>query len=147
MYKIMFVCHGNICRSPMAEFVLKQMVKELGLSNQFIIASSATSREEIGNGVYPPVKRILNKQGIDCSNKKAVQLTKQDYDHYDYFIAMDDYNISNIMKIFKNDPKHKVRKLLNRNVADPWYTGNFDITYQDVNEGCYNLLKELNLLK
>lgn len=152
MKKIMFVCHGNICRSPMAEFIFKKMLSEKGISGNFVVASSATSTEEIwgdvGNPVYPPAKKELLKHGITCDGKRAVQLKKSDYDKYDYFIAMDSMNVRNIMRIFGSDKEGKVSKLLDHtsekgDVADPWYTGKFDVTYSDIEKGCRALLKEL----
>lgn len=152
MKKIMFVCHGNICRSPMAEFIFKKMLSEKGISENFVVASSATSTEEIwgdrGNPVYPPAKKELLKHGITCDGKRAVQLKKSDYDKYDYFIAMDSMNVRNIMRIFGSDKDGKVSRLLDhtdekRDVADPWYTGKFDVTYSDIEKGCRALLKEL----
>ena len=148
MIKVLFICHGNICRSPMAEFVFKDMVVKAGLSRSFEIASAATSREEIGNPVHPGTRRILEPLGISCRGKHAVQATKKDYAHYDYLIGMDSWNIRNMMRIFGSDPEHKVYKLLefagrSDDVADPWYTGNFDVTYRDVFEGCEGLLKHI----
>lgn len=152
MIKIMFVCHGNICRSPMAEFILKDMVNKKGLQDKFFIASSATSTEEIwgnvGNPVYPPARAELAKHGISCEGKRAVQLKKSDYEKYDYIIAMDNNNIRNIFSIIGSAPDKKVHKLLefaqsDRDVADPWYTGKFDITYRDIHEGCEALLNKL----
>ena len=152
MTKIMFVCHGNICRSPMAEFIFKKMIKEKGLSDRFFVSSSATSREEIvgniGNPVYPPARAELLKHGIDPMDKRAVQLTREDYEKYDLFIAMDSMNVRNMMKIIGSDPQNKVRKLMDYtsrggDVADPWFTGNFEITYRDVTDGCEGLLKSL----
>ena len=154
MKRIMFVCHGNICRSPMAEFIFKKMLAEKGLSEGFVVASSATSTEEIwgdvGNPVYPPAKKELLKHGISCEGKRAVQLKKSDYDKYDYFIAMDSMNVRNIMRIFGSDKDGKVSRLLDhtdekRDVADPWYTDRFDVTYSDIEKGCRALLKELDL--
>lgn len=154
MKRIMFVCHGNICRSPMAEFILKKMLSEEKLTERFVVASSATSTEEIwgdvGNPVYPPAKRELLKHGITCEGKRAVQLKKSDYDKYDYFIAMDSMNVRNIMRIFGSDKDGKVSRLLDhtdekRDVADPWYTDRFDVTYSDIEKGCRALLKELDL--
>ena len=145
MISVLFVCHGNICRSPMAEFIFKDMVNNRGLGDQFYIASAATSTEEIWNGignpVYPPAKRELAKHGISCEGKRAVQLKKSDYDKYDYLIGMDQWNISNIMRIIRKDPEGKVFKFLDfsehpRDIADPWYTGDFDTTYEDIREGC-----------
>lgn len=148
MTKILFVCHGNICRSPMAEFYMKKLVKEQGLEKQFMIASAATSREEIGNSVYPPAKRKLWEHGITCNGKTAVQMTRADYDKYDYIIGMDSMNLRNIMRIIHSDPQNKVSLLLDftdspRSVADPWYSGDFDATYDDVSRGCQALLKHI----
>ena len=149
MHKIMFVCHGNICRSPMAEFVMKDLVKKCGREDEFYISSSATSTEEIwggiGNPVYPPAKAELKKHGILCDGKRAVQLKKSDYEKYDMFIAMDSNNIRNIGRIFGSDPDSKVHKMMDftdrkGDVADPWYTGNFDVTYTDIYDGCVGLL-------
>lgn len=146
MIKVLFVCHGNICRSPMAEFVFKDMVEKAGLSGSFEIASAATSREEIGNPVHPGTRRILDSLGISCRGKQAVQVTRRDYENYDYLIGMDSWNIQNMLRIFGSDPEGKVHKLLefagrSEDVADPWYTGNFDVTYRDVVEGCEGFLK------
>ncbi|KAK8876527.1 hypothetical protein M9Y10_006743 [Tritrichomonas musculus] len=146
MTRIMFVCHGNICRSPMAEFVMKDLVKKKHVEPSFTIASSATSTEELGNPVYPPAKAELKKHGISCEGKCAVQLKSSDYDKYDIFAVMDDNNLRNIKYIFPSDPKKKIHKLLefaNRkdDIADPWYRGNFDKTYQDICEGCNGLLE------
>ena len=148
MTHILFVCHGNICRSPMAEFVMKKLVREAGLQNSFYIASAATSREEIGNPVYPPARRKLAEHGISCSGKVAVQVTAADYDRYDHIVIMDGYNRRNLMRIIGSDPENKVRRLLDftehpRDVADPWYTGDFEQTWQDVSEGCAALLEQL----
>ncbi len=152
MIKILFICHGNICRSPMAEFVLKDMVAERGLSDQFYIASAATSTEEIWNGVgnpvYPPAKAELARHGISCEGKRAVQFRRSDYTKYDYLIGMDDANIRNMIRMAGGDPEHKIHKLLeyagsDRAIADPWYTGDFGSTYADVTEGCAALLEYL----
>ncbi len=152
MIKIMFVCHGNICRSPMAEFIFKNMLEEKGLSKKYNVSSSATSSEEIWNGVgnpvYPPAKKELEKHGIYCGDKRAVQLKKEDYSKYHMFIAMDNFNVRNIFRIFGEDIDGKVFKLMNftsrgGDVADPWYTGEFDVTYRDIYEGCLSLLKYL----
>ena len=152
MIRIMFVCHGNICRSPMAEFVLKKMVSERGIADQFVIASSATSTEEIwggvGNPVYPPAKAEMAKHGISCEGKRAVQLTLADYEKYDLFIGMDSTNIRNMHRMLGGDPKGKIRKLMDYtsqggDVADPWYTRRFDVTYADVVAGCKGLLTEI----
>ncbi len=143
MIKIMFVCHGNICRSPMAEFVMKDLVKESSLD--FYIASSATSREEIGNDVHYGTKRKLREVGIPFGPREAIQLTAKDYKNYDYIIGMDTMNIRNIFRIIGSDPQEKVYKLLDfcggGDVADPWYTGDFDVTYRDVVRGCKALLE------
>ena len=143
MIKIMFVCHGNICRSPMAEFIFKDIVKSKGIEGEYFVTSSATSDEEIylgiGNPVYPPAKRELYKHGISCDGKRAVRLTKNDYDNYDFFIGMDERNIYNMKRIFGGDGKNKVRKLLDYcgggDVADPWYSGDFKTTYDDIYKG------------
>ena len=148
----MFVCHGNICRSPMAEFIFKDMVSKAEISDEFEISSSATSTEEIWNGignpVYPPAKRELEKHGIKCDGKRAVQLKKNDYENYDLFIGMDSANIRNMTRILDGDPKNKIRKLMNYtanggDVADPWYSDRFDIAYKDIYDGCKALLEEL----
>lgn len=148
MKRIMFVCHGNICRSPMAEFIMKKLVKDNGMEQEFVIASSATSTEEIGNPVYPPARRELAKHGISCEGKYAVQLKRSDYQKYDLFLVMDDNNLFNICRIFPSDTENKIHKLLeyagrSDDVADPWYTGNFTKAYQDIEEGCYGLLEEI----
>ena len=148
MKKIMFVCHGNICRSPMAELVFKRMVSNEGLSSEFVIESSATSTEEIGNPVYPPARRELMSHGISSDGKYAVQLSRSDYEKYDLFIGMDSANIRNMHRIFGADPDAKISKLLDftdrgGNVADPWYTGDFKATYRDVCDGCTALLNKL----
>ena len=144
MIKVLFICHGNICRSPMAEFVMRDIVKQKGLGDQFYIASSATSREELGNPVHPGTRRKLKEFGIFTDGKYAVQLKKKDYQEYDYLIGMDEWNIRNILRIVGGDPQGKVHKLLEfagsgRDIADPWYTGNFEDTYRDVKEGCESL--------
>lgn len=147
--KILFVCHGNICRSPMAEFVMKDMVRRRGLDNGFEIASAATSREEIGNPVYPPARRKLAEHGISCGGHHARQMTGADYTRYDRIIGMDRANIRNILRITGGDRSGKVSLLLDhtaragQEVADPWYTGDFDETWRDVTEGCAGLLEEL----
>lgn len=148
MIKVMFVCHGNICRSPMAEFVLKDMVKKLGREDEFFIASSATSTEEIGNPVHPGTRRKLAQYGISVDGKYAVRLRASDYKEFDYIIAMDSYNLRNIMRIIGEDTQGKVCKLLDfvdgGDIADPWYTGNFEETYDDVLRGCTAFLEQLN---
>lgn len=145
MIKVLFVCHGNICRSPMAEFVFKDMVKKEGLEKEFLIASAATSTEEIGNGVHYGTKQKLALYNISCAGKKAVQMKKADYEKYDYLLGMDNANIRNMNRIANSDNEHKIKRLLDysnapRDIADPWYTGNFDKTYDDVVEGCTALL-------
>lgn len=148
MTKIMFVCHGNICRSPMAEFVMKDLVKRAGLEYEFEIASSAVSAEELGNPVYPPARDMLAAHGISCKGKRAQQLTRRDYDEYDLIIAMDRSNLRNIDRIIRSDPEGKVHLLLEYadrtdSVADPWYTGDFQTAYDDILEGCEGLLEYL----
>ncbi|MBR5982176.1 MAG: low molecular weight phosphotyrosine protein phosphatase [Bacteroidales bacterium] len=148
MKRILFVCHGNICRSPMAEFVMKKMVADAGMADQFEIASAATSTEEIGNPVYPPARRKLAEHGISCDGKTARQITRRDYEYYDYIVAMEINNLRNLQRVLGEDKLHKISLLLNytdhpRDVADPWYTGNFEATWQDVNDGCKGLLKEI----
>ena len=148
MIKILFVCHGNICRSPMAEFVMKDLVKKAGLEWAFEIASAATSTEEIGNPVYPAARRKLAEHGIGCAGKTARQLRKEDYEHYDYLIGMDSANLRNMRRICGGDPEGKISLLLDHterpaDVADPWYTGDFEATWRDVLEGCGRLLEEL----
>ena len=148
MIKILFVCHGNICRSPMAEFVMKDMVKKKGVSDMFEIASAATSTEELGNPVYPPARKKLNEEGLSCSGKTSRQMTVSDYGYFDYIVAMDRWNLRNMAKFVGNDPDGKVSLLLDYttspgDVADPWYTGDFQQTWEDVNNGCRGLLEKL----
>ncbi|MBQ7822396.1 MAG: low molecular weight phosphotyrosine protein phosphatase [Clostridia bacterium] len=152
MTKIMFVCHGNICRSPMAEFIFKNIADTKGISEQFVIASSATSTEEItggiGNPVYPPAKAELARHGITCEGKRAVQLKKSDYNKYDLFIGMDSANIRNMHRIFGSDPDSKIYKLMSYtsrggDVDDPWYSQRFDIAFNDIYDGCAALLDKL----
>ncbi len=147
MIKIMFVCHGNICRSPMAEFVMRDLVEKAGLSKEIHITSSATSREEIGNGVHHGTRKILEALSISCDGKQAVQLTKADYDTYDYIVAMDRWNLRNIGRIIGKDAENKVSLLMDYagggEVADPWYTGDFETTYRDVLAGCQGLLAHI----
>lgn len=149
MTRILFICHGNICRSPMAEFVFKDLAERRGVSDRFFVASAATSTEEIvcgvGNPVYPPARAELKRHGITCEGKRAVQLQKSDYDKYDLLLAMDEKNLYWIDRILGGDPEGKVKKLLSfagrdGDIADPWYTGCFDVTYRDVLEGCEALL-------
>ena len=154
MIKILFVCHGNICRSPIAEFVMKDLITKSNLSDSLHIASAATSSEEIWNGigspVYPPAKAKLAQHGISCEGKRAVQLTRADYGRYDYLIGMDSANIRNMHRMLGGDPEGKIYKLLSfagsdRDIADPWYTGNFDAAYEDILEGCQALLNQLTV--
>ena len=147
MKKILFVCHGNICRSPMAEFIMKDLVAKAGRSREFHIASAAVSNEEIGNPVYPPARRELARHGISCDGKRAIQITAEDYDKYDIILCMDTNNMRNIKRIIPQDPEKKIHKLLDfaygGDVADPWYTGDFETTYRDVKAGCSGLLEYL----
>lgn len=148
MIKILFVCLGNICRSPMAEFVMKDLVKKRNMEDFFYIASAATSSEEVGNPVHPGTRKKLSEFGISVAGKRAVKLTIKDYDKYDYIVGMEARNITNIMRIFGSDPSGKVSRLLDygerpRDIADPWYTGDFDTTYEDVLEGCQALLEHI----
>ena len=146
--KILFVCHGNICRSPMAEFIMKDLVEKAGKSGKYEIASAATSTEEIGNSVYPPARQKLAEHGISCKGKTARQITRADYSYYDLIIGMDTYNMRNMLRCFGGDDEGKVHKLMDftsrkGDVADPWYTGNFGATWRDCLEGCTELLKSL----
>lgn len=150
MIRIMFVCHGNICRSPMAEFILRKMVKDASLEHLVSVASSATSSEEIwggvGNPVYPPAARELACHGIDSAGKRAVQLKANDYDKYDAFIVMDNKNLQNALRIFSSDPQRKLHKLMDftskgGEVSDPWYTDRFDVAYRDIHEGCVGVME------
>ncbi|WP_310604001.1 low molecular weight protein-tyrosine-phosphatase [Anaerosporobacter sp.] len=150
MIKVMFICHGNICRSPMAEFVLKDMVEKRGLKDEFHIVSSATSTEELGNPVHSGTRNVLKKKGISVEGKYAVRLQKNDYSNYDYFIGMDSANIHNIYKIFGGDNEGKVYKMLyfadaSADVDDPWYTGDFETTYRDIYAGCEGFLEHLGM--
>ena len=158
IHKILFICHGNICRSPMAEFVMKDLAEKAGLSELFEIESAATSREEIwrdgrtgkdvGSPVYPPARRKLAEHGIDCAGKTARQVTKADYDRFDMLVCMDNWNVRNLLRIIGSDPEGKVSLLLDHcgrpgeEVADPWYTGNFDDTWNDVLQGCRGILEK-----
>ena len=148
MIKILFICHGNICRSPMAEFVMKDLVQKAGLDGQLAIASAATSTEEIGNPVYPPARRKLAEHGIRCDGKRARQLRRDDYTRYDLLIGMDRANVRNMERICGGDPEGKLHLLLEYTarpgeVADPWYTGDFQATWEDVEAGCTGLLQSL----
>lgn len=145
----MFVCHGNICRSPMAEYIMKDLVAKSKLTAQFEIKSSATSSEEIGNSIYPPAKAELKRHNIYYDDSKcSVQLKKSDYDKYDLFVVMDTNNVRNIRRIFKDDPENKVHKLLEfadrtDDVSDPWYSRRFDVAFTDIYEGCECLLRKI----
>lgn len=149
MLKILFICHGNICRSPMAEFVMKHLVSQSGLTSEIHIASAATSTEEIGNDIHRGTRQKLTQMKIPFSRRQARQVTKADYKEYDYMIVMDGNNIRNLRRIIGEDRENKVCKLLDftdrkgEDIADPWYTGNFDETYEDVLEGCQGLLKAI----
>ena len=148
MIKILFICHGNICRSPMAEFVFKDMVTKQNLSDRFHIASAATSMEEIGNGVHRGTRRILDGLGISYAGKTAVRMERRDYQEYDYLIGMEQWNIRNMLHITGGDPDHKMYRLLDfteepGDIDDPWYTGNFDLTYREIKAGCEALLEYL----
>ncbi len=148
MKKIIFICHGNICRSPMAEFVMKQMVRDAGLENEFEIASAATSTEELGNDVYPPVKRLLHEKGIPCKGHSAHQISKAEFAYYDHVIVMDNYNLRNLERVVGPDKTGKVSRLRDftdspGEIADPWYTGEFSLTYRQVTESCRALLSLL----
>lgn len=149
MTRVLFICHGNICRSPMAEFVMKDLVKKAGREAEFEIASAATSTEEIGNPVYPPARRELAAHGIGCAGHAARQLRRADYDHYDLLIGMDGANVRNMRRMCGGDPDGKIRLLLDfagrpgQEVADPWYTGDFTATWRDVEAGCKGLLEQL----
>ena len=149
MIKVLMICHGNICRSPMSQFVLQDMVNRKGLTRQFEINSAATSREEIGNGVHHGTRRKLAEEGVPCGEHRAVQVTSKDYEYYDYLLIMDESNRRDLMRIIGGDPDKKVCGLLDfthrpRDIADPWYTGNFDVTYTDVVEGCECFLRWLD---
>ncbi|WP_303840415.1 low molecular weight protein-tyrosine-phosphatase [Selenomonas ruminantium] len=148
MIKILFVCHGNICRSTMAEFVMKELVHQAGREQEIIIDSKACRTDEIGNDTHPGTKAVLLAHNIPFSKRKARQIQRADYEEYDHIIAMDDENMRDLMRLTNGDPKRKCRLLLsfageNREVADPWYTGNFEVTYQDVDKGCRALLTQL----
>ena len=149
LYRILFVCHGNICRSPMGEFILKDLAAKAGLADRFQIESAATSTEEIGNPVYPPARRKLAQHGIDCAGKTARQLTADDYGRFDLLLGMDRANIRNMTRICGGDPQGKIHLLMEyaghpgREVADPWYTGDFDAAWDDVLAGCQGLLRKI----
>ena len=143
MIKICFVCLGNICRSPMAEYIMKKKLKDLNLDKEFSIVSRATSYEEQGNDIYPPAKRKLEEENIPYDNHSATRLEPDDYQKYDYFICMEERNITNSLRIFESDPNNKIIKLLDKDIADPWYTGNFDITYSELDKGLNKLIELL----
>lgn len=148
MIKVLFICHGNICRSPLAEFVMKDLTERQGLAGKFQIASAATSREELGNDIHPGTRRVLEREGIPFSSRQARQITKSDYEAYDYIIAMDRANLRNLERLLGGDPEGKFFLFLefageHRDIADPWYTGNFDETYRDIKQGCTALLEFL----
>ena len=148
MIKVLFVCHGNICRSPMAEFIMKDIVKKAGMPHQFFIASAATSAEEIGNPVYPPAQRKLREHGLDPSGKRAVRLCREDYARYDYLVGMESANIRRILAITGGDPDAKILRLLDvtehpADIADPWYSDDFDSAWRDIERGCQALFKKL----
>ena len=141
MHKVLFVCHGNICRSPMGEYVLKDMVKKAGLSDRFEIDSVAVSQEELGNPVYPPARREMQRHGVACDGHRARQITQADVDRYDHIFYMDRSNARYLARMFPGETKF--RPLLDRDVADPWYTGNFTDTWNDICEGCRKIMEEL----
>ena len=151
MLRVLFICHGNICRSPMAEFVLKDLVKKHHLDSHFHIESAATSYEEIGNPVYPPARRELASHGIFCDGKRARKLIKRDFEEFDYLIAMEQYNLRNIRREFGASLTERVTLLLDYtdtpgDIDDPWYTGNFGLTYEEVLKGCEGFLKQLGMI-
>lgn len=147
MIKVFFICHGNICRSPMAEYIFKKLIKDAEIEESFEVDSAATSREEIGNDIYPPAMRCLIKHGIPFDVHSARQITKQDVDYYDYIIAMEDYNIKNLERMFGQS--YKFKRLLDftdtpGNISDPWYTGDFETTYAEIEKGCRAFLEKMN---
>ena len=143
MVKVLFLCHGNICRSPMGEYILKDMVKKAGIAERFEIASAAVSTEEIGNPVYPPARNELRRHGIECAGHRARQITRADLAYYDHIYYMDKSNERWLRRMFPREWERKCRPLLDRDVADPWYTGDFTATWNDLNEGCRKILEEL----
>ncbi|MBQ1826697.1 MAG: low molecular weight phosphotyrosine protein phosphatase [Erysipelotrichaceae bacterium] len=144
MIKVMFVCLGNICRSPMAEFMFREKIRKLGLKERFMIDSAGTSDEEHGNDLYPPAKDILRRKGIPFSRHHARRLKREEYDKYDLFVAMDSNNIRSLNRLFGSDPKQKIRRMLEeRDVADPWWTGDFETAYRDIDEGLDRIIEEV----
>lgn len=145
MTGILFVCHGNICRSPMAEYVMKDLAARRGLSDRFFLDSAATSTEELGNPVYPPARRELERMGVPCGGHRARQLTPEDYRRFDLLVGMEQRNLRNMLRILGTDPEGKCRLLLpGRDISDPWYSGDFHTTYRDVLAGCTALLEEFS---
>lgn len=151
MTKILFVCHGNICRSPMAGCIMKQLVQKAGLGEAVYVDSAATSAEELGNPIYPPARRVLEAHGVPLDGHRAVRLQKQDYGRYDYLVGMDTWNMANMQRILGGDPAGKLHRLLDfagtgGDIADPWYTGDFETTYEQVVLGCEGLLDRIRRL-
>ncbi|SDB21801.1 protein-tyrosine phosphatase [Ruminococcaceae bacterium FB2012] len=147
MRRIMFICHGNICRSPMAEFIMKELVRREGREEEFVISSCAVSTEELGNGIYPPARAELERRGIPCGRHRAVQLSRKDYGSYDMFIVMDKSNLRRARDILGGDPEGKLSMLMthagiSRDVSDPWYSRRFDVAFEDILQGCEGLLRE-----
>ena len=146
--RVLFICHGNICRSPMAEFILRDIVQRRGLSERFYIESAATSTEEIGNPIYMPARRELARHGLSCDGKTARQVRQRDYQNFDYLLCAEQYNIRNLRWIIPRDPEHKLLRMLEysdnpRDISDPWYTGNFTLAYSDIVEACESFLRHL----
>ena len=146
--RVLFICHGNICRSPMAEYIFKKMIKDEGIEDDFVVSSAATSYEEYGNPVYPPVKKLLRGIGINCDAHRACRMDKEDYDKYDMLICMDSRNLRNLRNIIGDDPEHKVHLLMEftgkpKDVEDPYYSGDYEAAWKDINEGCEALLNGL----
>jgi len=152
MIKVLFICHGNICRSPMAEYIFKKMICENNLEGEVYVESCATSREEIGNDIYPPAKKILTKYNVPYDRHSARQITRKDFADFDYIIAMEEYNLKNMRRTYSEEEMKKVSLLMsyagkNSDVSDPWYTGDFETAYQDILEGCSGLLEKIKVLK